>query len=143
MKYDRSLLFILMFTPLATFAVPSAGTYWICKSHDKDHVEWTAKSEYRKIALNSSLAACKKRSTFPATCRTSHEDCEGYHLGLSIKPFWRCTALDRTAAYWRSNYYPHKDDAILAAKAYCKSKSSVPETCYVNVITCSNINENN
>jgi hypothetical protein len=140
MNYEIKLSFLLLFVPLIGFSMPNQD-YWICRTQDINQMEWTAKSEYQKIALNLAFDACKKRSKNPSTCKASTEACEGFHLGKSTKSFWRCTALDRAADYWRSNYYHHKDDAIMAAKAYCKSKSSVPETCYVNVITCININE--
>ena len=139
MNYKIKLSFLLIFMPLIGFTMPTQD-YWVCKTHDRDQIEWAAKSTYQKIALNIAFDACKKRSHDPSTCKTSQEDCEGFHLGMSTKPFWRCTALDRAADHWRSNYYHHKDDAIMAAKAYWKDKSSTPGTCYVNVISCININ---
>ena len=133
--------FLLIFFPLLAFASPTEDhDYWVCKTQDENNMEWIIKNNYQKIALNLSFDACKKESKDPKTCKTSVNSCEGFHLGLSTKPFWRCTALDKKADYWTSNYYPNMDDAAIAAKAYCKSKSKVPDSCYVNLITCANAN---
>ncbi len=59
---------------------------------------------------------------------------------MSTTPMWICTALDFTAEPWQSNLYPHRDDAALAAKDYCKQNSNVPDTCYINMVTCRNLN---
>jgi hypothetical protein len=132
----------MIFLPLLGFANPNENKdYWICKSHDNSNREWTIKNNYQKIAINQSFDACKKESKNPRTCKTSDNDCEGYHLGFSTKPYWRCMALDKTANHWKSNYYSNKDDAFLAAKAYCRSESRAPDSCYVNMITCANVNE--
>ncbi|RUR12946.1 hypothetical protein [Legionella sp. km772] len=143
MNYQVKISFLLtMFLPFLSFASPDENQdYWVCKTHDNNNVEWTVKNKYQKIALNLSFDACKKQSKNPNTCKTSSNDCEGFHLGLSTKPYWRCTALDKKSGVWKSNYYPNRDDAYMAAKDYCKSKSQAPETCYVHVLTCTNINE--
>jgi hypothetical protein len=54
---------------------------------------------------------------------------------------WQCTALDQTGEPWQSNFYSQRLDAALGAKAFCKEKSSVPDTCYINLVTCINKNE--
>ncbi len=143
MNYKVKLyFFLLIFLPFFSFAMPTENEdYWICNAHDNANRVWPIKSHYQKVALNLAFDSCKKQSKSPTSCKTSAEDCEGFHLGLSTKPFWRCTALDLTANHWKSNYYHHKDDAILGAKAYCKTKSKVPETCYVHILTCMNVNE--
>lgn len=51
---------------------------------------------------------------------------------------WRCTAIDITAQPWESNFYSNRDDAALAAQAYCKENSTLPATCYINMVTCAN-----
>lgn len=53
-------------------------------------------------------------------------------------PKWECTAFDRDAFVWKSNSYRQRDDAALAAQAYCKQKSPIPSTCSVNLIACMN-----
>ncbi len=143
MNYQvKSFFFLICFLPSLCIATSDQnGDYWICKTHDNANREWINKSSYQKVALNLSFDRCKKESKNPRSCKTSANDCEGFHLGLSTKPYWRCTALDSTATAWKSNYYTNKDDAYLAAKAYCKSKSKVPDTCYVNFMTCLNAND--
>jgi hypothetical protein len=127
------------------FSAPLTGnnSYWQCTTEDKTNKQWTAKSGYQKMALNLSYDACKKQSQYPDSCKASNNNCEGFYLGMSTKPLWRCTALDRTAIPWQSNFYSQRDDAALAAQAFCKNKSTVPETCYVNMVTCRNLNEGN
>lgn len=137
-----TLYVVLLLLPLLSFAMPDDGQdYWVCKTHDETNREWIVKNNYQKIALNLSFNECKKQSKNPMSCKTSINDCEGFHLGLSTKPFWRCTALDVTATAWRSNYYSNREDAALAAQAYCKSMSTMPGTCYINLVTCINLNE--
>lgn len=115
--------------------------YWQCSTHDNAHLEWLATSAYQKAALNTAFASCKKQSQAPSSCKSSNEDCELFHNGQTTKPFWHCVALDTDAARWPSNYYTNKDDAAIAAKAFCKSESNNPDSCYVNMLTCININE--
>lgn len=144
MNYKIKLACLLIVIPLSGYSLPDPQEdHWVCKAHDNAHLEWTVKGSYQKIALNLAFEACKKQSKSPISCKISPEDCEGFHLGSSTKPYWRCAALDSMDGYWPSNYYRQRDDAIYAAKAYCKSKSSIPETCYVNVVTCANVNEDN
>lgn len=115
--------------------------YWQCTTKDNTDKIWTAKGEFRKSALNVAYDACKKQSTAPTSCKTSITHCEGFRQGVSTKPLWRCTAIDRSAVAWKSNYYSNRIDAALAADAYCKDNSHVPETCFINMITCMNLNE--
>ncbi len=37
--------------------------------------------------------------------------------------------------------YTVREDAALAAQTSCKRESSIPETCYINLITCVNLND--
>jgi hypothetical protein len=138
----RISLLLLMFVPTIGFTDPlTNGNYWQCVTHDKTNKVWTAQSAYQKMAINIAFAACKKESQHPTTCKTAVVDCEGFNQGVSTKPMWRCTALDRAAQPWKSDFYPQQDDAALGAKAYCKDNSTVPDTCYVNLVTCRNVNE--
>ncbi|HHX8387406.1 TPA: hypothetical protein ACVO2F_000213 [Legionella pneumophila] len=117
------------------------GSYWKCVTYDKANKAWTAQNSYRKVAINVAFAACKKESQLPATCKTSISNCEGFINGVSTRPMWRCTAIDITAQPWESNFYSNRDDAALAAQAYCKENSTLPATCYINMVTCANKNE--
>ncbi len=131
---------ILLSVSFSSIAAPvdPNGDYWLCKTHDETNTFWSAKNIYQKIALNFSYAQCKRNSRLPATCRTSKANCEKFVAGVNIMPMWECTAFDRAAFAWTSNRYPHREDAALAAKAYCKQKSPIPDTCYINLITCMN-----
>lgn len=66
-------------------------------------------------------------------------NCELFIDGVSTSPAWQCSALDQMAKVWVNNPYPNRDDAALAAKAYCQDNSGFPDTCYVNLLTCKNI----
>lgn len=131
---------LLMFIPLTSLAMDSSS-YWRCTTHDSANKEWHAGNIYQKMAMNLAFEACKKESQLPASCKTSIQDCEGFNQGMSTRPRWRCTALDAHALPWQSNFYSQRLDAALAAKAYCKNNSSIPETCYINLVTCSNLTE--
>lgn len=111
-------------------------SYWQCTTYDAANQQWTEKNFYKKVALNVAFSACKKQSQFPASCKTGSGNCEQFNQGMSVKPLWECTALDSLAAPWRNNPDANREEAALAAKAYCKQHSAVPETCYVNLITC-------
>lgn len=120
------------------FAVDLSGksSYWQCITHDNSNKEWIARSDYQKVALNIAFESCKKESSTPETCRASDDNCEGFYQGMSTRPMWKCKALDQLALSWESNFYAQRDDAALGAKAYCKQKSEVPDTCYINMLSC-------
>lgn len=40
------------------------GSYWKCVTYDKANKAWTAQSSYRKVAINVTFAACKKKANF-------------------------------------------------------------------------------
>ncbi|KTD68138.1 MULTISPECIES: hypothetical protein [Legionella] len=140
-KHRGSCFFLILGVSVSSFAEPIAGSYWQCSAHDATQTQWTSENIYQKMALNLSYAACKKGSKAPATCRTAKAGCIQFINGVNVMPMWQCTAFDREASAWRSNLYPTRDDAALAANAYCRQKSSVPYTCYINVVTCMNKNE--
>jgi len=77
----------------------------------------------------------------PMTCKVESEDCEDFIRGKSTRPIWQCTALDRNGKAWVSHANTKRDDAVVAAQAYCLKRSSVPKSCYVNVLTCDNLSE--
>lgn len=135
------LLLSLAASAPSVYAEPMVnGDYWQCTTHDETNKQWDAVSIYQKVALNFAFASCKKESVAPATCRTTQSNCEQFIQGASTKPMWKCLALDRTATPWRSDAYSQRYDAAFAARAYCQQKSTVPGTCYVNLVTCSNKN---
>ncbi|MGL6028618.1 MAG: hypothetical protein ACRC0B_00585 [Legionella sp.] len=133
-------LALLMLIPLSSMAMDNT-TFWRCSTTDGNNRTWHASNFYQKMALNHAFDACKKESETPLSCKTSLQDCEGFNQGLSTRPRWRCTALDYDALPWQSNAYSQRLDAALAAKAYCKSNSAIPDSCYINLITCRNMTE--
>jgi len=141
-RHFKYIVLLLLLVPCAQAKmVQGNGSYWQCSTKDNSQTVWTATSTFQKVAINLAFASCKKQSKSPNSCKTSMGRCEAFVNGLSTKPLWRCTAVDREAAAWKSNYYSKRLDAALAAQAYCKDKSDVPGTCYVNMVTCYNINE--
>jgi len=132
---------LLCWIPLSVASPdPFSGNYWQCSTIDSENKSWTEQGAYELTATNRAFAKCKKESNYPTTCKTSKNNCEQYINGITTRPMWQCIALDQNAKRWPSNYYYQRDDAAIAAKAYCQDKSSLPETCYVNLITCRNMN---
>lgn len=126
----------LMLLPLNAF---SSGNFWQCTARDVANNEWKGDSEYKLSAINKSFDACKKASEAPQTCKTSQQDCEPMVNGVSTRPLWHCTAYDQMAAAWESNLYQQRDDAAIAAKAYCEQSSGFPDTCFINLMTCNSV----
>ena len=114
--------------------------YWQCTASDHNDKQWVARSEYERGATNKAFEGCKKESSLPTSCKVAKENCEEIVKGVSTRPMWQCTALDQMARPWRSSFYPQRDDAALGAKAYCQHNSKVPDSCYINLLTCKNMN---
>lgn len=115
--------------------------FWQCTASDAQDKQWVINSQYERQATNEAYAACKKESQVPKTCTVAHEACEAFVHGVSTKPLWKCTALDRFAKPWVSIAYRNRDDAAIAAKAYCEEQSQAPDSCYINLLTCKNSRE--
>ena len=126
-----------LFSP---FLMADDLNYWQCTAHDAQNKQWTVSNSYQLTAINKAFDACKKASQIPGSCKSSREDCDFFLHGVSTRPMWQCPALDAEAKVWRSNIYIHADDAALAAKAYCHSKSDLPDTCYTYLFMCRNLN---
>lgn len=135
----RLLSCFLIFIAIAPFA--HADEIWECRAHDSVHLQWIAKSDYQRVALTKALNACKKQSAYPNQCKIEKEDCELFVNGFTTRPMWQCTALDQLSKVWRSSIYRQRDDAAIAAKSYCKHHSAIPDTCYINLLMCRNLNE--
>lgn len=131
---------ILLLFVTNTYASLPADTYWECTVKDSEHRQWTAHNIYQRLATNNAFDACKKNSKLPLSCHTNSDSCESFTHGLSNRPMWQCTALDHMAKTWTSSIYSQRDEAAIAAKSNCQQHSHQPEACYVNLITCKNIN---
>ncbi|KTD23441.1 Uncharacterised protein [Legionella lansingensis] len=131
---------LLLLSQISLGATLIDTTFWKCKAHDAENRDWYGHNDYQLTAINRAFEACKRQSRVPATCKTSKQDCEMIVNGMSIRPMWRCVALDEAATPWMSNIYDDADDAAIAAKAYCQENSAIPETCYVYPFTCRNLN---
>ena len=129
------LIIILLFN-ISKINAHDALNYWLCSTADKNYHEWIAKENDKIQAINQSFFKCKQFSKIPDTCKTSPNNCEQFVNGNNVTPKWKCVALDQNAQRWLSNEYNIRDDAAIAALAYCKQKSLKPDTCYINLITC-------
>jgi len=140
----RRALWLLCIATIHAWANPvviEASDYWECHVSDSADKQWLAQGSYQRIATNKAFEACKKQSEYPNTCKAANEACEAFVNGISTRPMWRCTALDQLSKVWRSAIYTHRDDAALGAKAYCHQHSGMPDSCYINLMMCKNLNE--
>lgn len=118
-----------------------ATTTWQCTAFDNDRLQWSEQSNYQLTALNRAFQACKSQSQHPQSCRAPKENCDMMMDGvISLRPMWRCMALDEAAMAWFSNTYDKAADALIAAHSYCKTYSALPSTCYVDPVICRNLN---
>ena len=132
-----TLLALLTYSTLFAASSPYAQ-YWNCIAIDESNQEWAIQNPYQLRAINLALAACKKASNTPLTCKVSKSNCEKFVNGVSVASQWQCNALDALAMTWRGNAYPQADDAALAAKDCCKQNSAAPATCYTYRFMCHN-----
>lgn len=136
-----SCCFLILISASFTSFAESNDNYWECSSHDAENANWTSRSIYQKIALNFSFAECKKNSKVPASCEISNDNCAKFTQGVNVIPTWQCTSFDKKALAWKGHRYENREDAALAAQARCKQRSSVPSTCFINLVACLNKNE--
>lgn len=140
---NKSFLFVSLVSSISSLAMAadlSDGNYWTCSAHDAENREWVIYSSYEISAIHKAYEECKKQSKIPASCKVSKAACEEFVNGVSTRPMWQCIALDRSAKEWPSNSHPDRDDAAIAAKDNCRQHSSFPDTCYINLMTCKNLN---
>ena len=122
-------------------AFTASQTSWKCISHDNSNTSWSTTNHYKKVALSLAFEQCKKQSYQPASCRIQAEDCHYYSDGRDTTPMWQCTAVDEEAEGYTGTAYPNRIDAAFGSMAHCKQMSSSPDTCFINMITCININD--
>lgn len=135
-------LILMLYASLISTTWANSGSYWQCTTVDNQEKQWVEISTYDRVAMNKAYDACKKQSTNPSSCKTSKANCEYFFNGQSTRPAWQCVALDLMSKPWPSNIHSQRDDAALEAKAYCQQHSGMPESCYINLLTCKNLNEN-
>ena len=133
----RKLFYSAIF--ISTYAFTQSADFWRCQAEDDANIIWKVDDEYQKKAINEAYAACKKQSEYPDTCHVAKSLCNFFADGVNTTALWTCYALDRMSKMWTSNYYPNRDDAIVAARAYCQQKSATPDSCYVNLLTCKSV----
>lgn len=151
----NGLKFLIKSIGLCMLFNPLWAANWQCIAQDSEEKHWIAHSGYERTASNKALELCKKESHAPSTCSVPAETCS--YLAQSNNPnptivtsivrttsspnasLWQCTALDWRARAWLNRPAPNQDMAALSAKAFCQKHSSLPETCYVNLITCQNV----
>lgn len=114
--------------------------YWQCIAVDANNNLWSIYNKYEIAALNKALDKCKKESKEPLTCKISRNSCEIFINGISTSQIWLCRAFDAKATAWPSSNHKILEHAALDAVNYCKEHSQIPETCYINVNNCRNIN---
>ena len=122
------------------FSLYADETTWHCVAEDADNKQWLGINTNQRESLNIAFDSCKKMSKLPATCKTTTSQCDLYVGSLSTNPLWECDAIDQLSMIWKSDVYRHADDAALAAKAFCKDRSALPDTCFINLLFCKNLN---
>lgn len=141
MQHLRWVLFLfinLCFTPLTH----AEADYWQCSARDSTDKQWTVKSIYSVSANHKALEACKKESAYPKSCIViESKDCEGFYNGHSLRPSWQCTAIDQMGKAWSNTPAENQDDAAISALSLCKAQSKVPDSCYINSLSCTNVNK--
>lgn len=118
-------------------------SYWQCAAQDDQQKQWIIKSPYERVATTKAYEACKKQSVVPVTCKIPKENCDYFTNGLNTRPMWRCLALDQMSKPWWSEVHSNRDEAAIESKMFCQQHSSMPESCYINLMTCKNLNESN
>ncbi len=132
MKQGAKLAILLITNPLWAL---DTGHYWQCTSSDSDNKQWVAQGIFERAAISKAFDACKKQSRVPESCKPDPGVCAGFDHDVRIQTAWRCTALDQDANPWVGQAYS-QDDAAMIAKSLCKEHSTIPGSCYMNVLTC-------
>jgi hypothetical protein len=136
------LLSVIMIAPplWANNSTPNSDNIWQCTVNDSEDKEWVAKSAYERVAISKAFEACKKESRVPTSCKPAKESCDDSMNNENESKGWQCSALDQKAKSWFSKIHGSKENAALDAKANCEEHSSAPDSCYINLFTCKNLN---
>ena len=140
MMNTRVLLLLLIPTLSCANRINTMDNYWTCKAEDANHMQWSSEGGYERETSTLALDACKKQSSSPSTCFVTGNSCELFINRVTTRPMWRCVALDQLATPWHSGVHAHREDAAIAAKSYCHQHSTMPYTCYINMLMCKNYN---
>lgn len=133
--------FLLCFTLIISQVHAANNNYWQCIAADANYNRWAANHDFHRAAATLALEACKKQSPLPKSCNMQEKNCDHIVNGRSSLPMWRCTAFDQMAKAWISKQtFRERDDAAIASKNLCQNHSGMPESCYVNLLTCKNLN---
>lgn len=109
---------------------------WQCTASDSESKQWVVRNRYERAAISKAFDACKKQSHVPISCKIDPGVCKGFDHEGSVSTSWQCTALDQNAKPWVGHADTSQDDAALAAQAICHKNSPVPDSCYINLLTC-------
>ena len=140
-----TLTFLLLYTlnawSASAMVMSGAQSQWLCNAYDDQNKQWMASNTYKQVAINKAYDACKKESRDPESCKAANEYCEALIKGKAVHPQWRCSALDHQSNVWVGDVYTNRHDAAAGAHEYCVARTSTPDSCYVNLLTCNYLNE--
>ena len=150
MKSIVILFFIFASTILWAEENDADNNYWQCHAEDSKQTNWIVKNKYKLVASNKALEECKKESEKPLSCGVNDDDCNYISANdddEQTKPnnkneLWKCTALDKNSEEWDNVPNNSRDEAAINAKINCQNQSKDSDSCYINLLTCKNINEN-
>ncbi|MCX7117431.1 MAG: hypothetical protein NTW94_05945 [Legionellales bacterium] len=122
---------------------PTSNQTWTCVAHDVSNKQWVAKNTYQQIATTKALEACKQESRMPLSCKALKSSCDetgeiaaGNGRDNAHQGYWQCVALDYAAKPFNGHSSPSREDAASLATNDCHEHSALPETCYLNFLTC-------
>ena len=150
MKQGRGNLFLTTLLGMSvciniTFAedISHTETPLRCTVSDSEGRGWTANSPYARVAINKAIEACKSESHDPRSCQAPIDSCQIAIQDIAPdKGLWQCSAMDLMAKTWINTPHPDRDEAAISAKINCQKYSGMPESCYINLMTCKNLKDN-
>jgi len=150
MKSIVILFFILTTNLLWAETNDSENNYWQCHAEDSKQTNWIIKNKYKLVASNKALEECKKESEKPLSCNVNDDECNYFSANddeeksppNNKNELWKCSALDQNSDSWDSIPNRSQDEAAINAKINCQKESKNPDSCYINLLTCKNINDN-
>lgn len=141
MRKLKYFIFALLLLNLPMLALAERSENWDCYIKDANNLVWKAQSSYKRQSVNKVKDLCKKASQNPLSCTVKQVQCESIFKGYAFAPLWQCTGIDRIGAGFRGSKSQNRDTAAINARSRCVLESTLPFTCYVNTITCNNLNQ--